>query len=249
MIPLNVTVLSAFLVFCRIGGCVMLMPGLSGHRLPVRIRLFVAVGVSLAILPLLFADMADFIQSASGPQLLGAIPSEIATGAIIGLLARFFFLMLQTMLVASAQFIGLSSMMGLPEEDEALPPIATLLALTATTMMFISDQHYEMLRGLVASYRQIPIGVGFGGRGALMQAVDQLSAALMLSLRLASPFLVYSLIINFAIGLLNKLTPQIPVFFISAPFTLAGGLLLLYAMSDQLLVAFISAFGAFLKLG
>jgi len=33
---------------------------------------------------------------------------------------------------------------------------------------------------------------------------------------------------NVAIGLINKLAPQIPVFFISTPFLLAGGLFLLY---------------------
>ncbi|GGF47950.1 flagellar biosynthesis protein FliR [Azorhizobium oxalatiphilum] len=249
MIPLHDAVLSAFLVFCRIGGCMMLMPGFAGHRMPVRIRLFLAVGISLAILPLLFADMAEFVQKSSRASLILAIATELATGGIIGFLARVFFLMLQTMLVAMAQFIGLSMVMGPADDDEQLPPIATLLALTATTMMFITDQHYELLRGIIASYRQIPIGVGFGGRGALMQVTDQMSAALMLGMRLASPFLVYSLIMNFAIGLINKMTPQIPVFFIATPFLMAGGMLLLYALSDQLLVAFVSAFGVFLRLG
>lgn len=249
MIPLNVAVLSAFLVFCRIGGCMMLMPGFSGQRLPVRIRLFLTVGISLAILPLLLPDMAAFIQKANAAELLLAIVTELATGGIIGFLARIFFLMLQTMLVAASQFIGLSMVMGLPEDGEAMPPIATMLALTATTLMFITDQHYELLRGMIASYRQIPIGVGFGNRGALMQVTDLLSAATMLSMRLASPFLVYSLIINFAIGLINKMTPQIPVFFIATPFIMAGGLLLLYALSGQLLTAFVAAFGVFLRLG
>ncbi|WP_341992250.1 flagellar biosynthesis protein FliR [Azorhizobium sp. AG788] len=249
MIPLNVTVISAFLVFCRIGGCVMLMPGISGHRLPVRVRLFVAVAISLGVLPLLFDDTVAFIQNASTATLALAIPSELITGGIIGLLSRVFFLALQTMLVATAQFIGVSSVVGPPEDDEVLPPIAVLLALSAVTMMFISDQHYELLRGLILSYRQIPLGVGFGGRGALMQMADQMSAALMLALRLASPFLVYSLIINFAVGLINKLTPQIPVFFIATPFITAGGMLLLYAISDQLLTAFVMAFGTFLKAG
>lgn len=227
----------------------MMMPGLSGYRLPVRVRLLMAVAVSLALLPLLYDDMVAFIRAATGPQLLLAIVCEMATGGIIGMMARIFYLMLQMMLVAIAGFIGLSSAMGLPEDGEVLPSIATLMILAATTMMFITDQHYEMLRGLLASYKQIPIGIGFGGRGALIQAADQLSAALMLAMRLASPFLVYSLIINFAVGLINKLVPQIPVYFIATPFILLGGLILLYGLSDQLLTAFSAAFNLFLKLG
>ncbi|MGU3496919.1 flagellar biosynthetic protein FliR [Xanthobacteraceae bacterium A53D] len=249
MIPLHAVVLCAFLVFCRVGACMMLLPGFSGHRLPVRMRLFVAIAISLALLPILFPDVAAYVQKASQPQLLLAIPIELATGGIIGLLTRLFFLMLQTMLVALAQFIGMAMVIPSPGEDEQMPTVATMLALAAVTMVFITDLHYEMLRGIVGSYRQIPVGLGFGARGALSQVTDQLSAALMLALRLASPFLIYSLIINFAVGLINKMTPQIPVFFIATPFVMAGGLLLLYAMSDQLLLAFVNAFGVFLRLG
>ena len=45
----------------------------------------------------------------------------------------------------------------------------------------------------------------------------------MLALRIASPFIIYSVIVNLAIGLTNKLTPTIPVYFISLPFVLFGG--------------------------
>ena len=42
-------VIAAFLAFCRIGGCFMVMPGLSSIRVPVQVRLFVAIAVSMAI--------------------------------------------------------------------------------------------------------------------------------------------------------------------------------------------------------
>jgi flagellar biosynthesis protein FliR len=47
------TVLLAFLAFCRIGGCLMLMPGFSSSRVPVHVRLFIAVALTLALAPLL----------------------------------------------------------------------------------------------------------------------------------------------------------------------------------------------------
>ncbi|TIO84716.1 MAG: flagellar biosynthetic protein FliR, partial [Mesorhizobium sp.] len=33
-------VIAAFLAFCRIGACFMLMPGLSSARVPLQVRLF-----------------------------------------------------------------------------------------------------------------------------------------------------------------------------------------------------------------
>ena len=53
---------------------------------------------------------------------------------------------------------------------------------------------------------------------------DDLAAAFVVSLRVASPFIVFAVIVNVAIGLVNRLTPQIPVYFISGPFVIAGGL-------------------------
>ena len=76
-----------------------------------------------------------------------------------------------------------------------------------------------------------------------------LTAAFLVALRLASPFVLYAVAANFAVGLINRLTPQIPVSFIAGPFLTAGGLLLLYASIEPLLSAFLMAFGQWLKGG
>ena len=78
------------------------------------------------------------------------------------------------------------------------------------------------------------------------QLVDHLSQAFTLALRIASPFVIYSIIVNLAIGLANKLTPSIPVYFISLPFVLFGGLLLLYLTSREMVLQFSIAFAAWL---
>jgi len=41
------TILWAFLYFCRIGAMLMTFPGYSSGRIPVRVRLFVALGAPL----------------------------------------------------------------------------------------------------------------------------------------------------------------------------------------------------------
>ncbi|WP_425530453.1 flagellar biosynthetic protein FliR [Stenotrophomonas maltophilia] len=41
-----------------------------------------------------------------------------------------------------------------------------------------------------------------------------------------------------AIGFVNKLTPQIPIYFISLPFVIAGGLILFYFAVPTLLSLF-----------
>ncbi|MBX4421401.1 flagellar biosynthetic protein FliR, partial [Mycobacterium tuberculosis] len=69
------------------------------------------------------------------------------------------------------------------------------------------------------------------------------SKALFSTIRIAAPFIVFAMVVNLAVGLINKLTPTIPVYFISMPFVLAGGLMLLYFSMPDLLRFFTSVAG------
>ncbi|MGL4405282.1 MAG: flagellar biosynthetic protein FliR, partial [Notoacmeibacter sp.] len=70
-----------------------------------------------------------------------------------------------------------------------------------------------------------------------------------LALQLAMPFLAYGILINLGIGLANKMSPQVPVYFISMPYVIGGGLILLYAMAPEMLAIFMTAFATKLQTG
>ena len=89
------------------------------------------------------------------------------------------------------------------------------------------------LKGLIARpvrtlLTTLAIVLGVAMISGALTLTDTLRASTMIMLRLASPFLIYGLMFNVAVGLVNKLAPQIPVYFISTPFLLMGGLFLLY---------------------
>lgn len=222
------TVLSLFLIFCRIGACLMLLPGYSSVRIPSNVRLFIAVGVSLAVSPGLMADIRPMIGAAGDDIRLQMIVTELLNGAMIGLLGRIFMIALQFSGSFVANAIGMGQALGAPvEEAEAMPAIVTLITLTATVLIFALNLHAEVLKAILASYRTMPVEAGFAARSGLVQITDNLDETFVLCLRIASPFVVYAVIVNFAIGLMNKMTPQIPVYFISMPFVIAGGMVLL----------------------
>lgn len=243
------TVLHAFLIFCRIGACLMLMPGFSSPRVPVRFRLMIAVGVTLALAPYVLPAFAHLVSP--GPAtLLRVVLAETMTGALIGLMARFFFLALQTIATAMATTAGLGQLPGLPvDEAEASAPFVTLITLTAATLMFVTNQHAEVIRALAGSYTRIAPGTPLDAQAGLIQIADRASETFYLALRVGSPFIIYAVIVNLAIGLMNKLTPQIPVYFISLPFVIAGGLFLLYFSGPEALSLFIAAFSSWLARG
>ena len=242
-------VLTAFIVFCRIGGCLLIMPGFSSPRVPIRARLFVAIGIALALTPLLLTEVQPAVTGATPIRLVTVIASESLKGVLIGLLGRFFFLALETMTMATSYSIGLTSVFGPMEEEESMPSIVSLVSLVAVLLIFVTDLHWEIFRGLAASYTVLPVAQSFDPRIGLVQLTDDAAKTFLFTLRIASPFLVFSIVANFAIGLINKLVPQIPVTFIATPFLLAGGMAILYFTIRPALELFTSSFAAFLRNG
>ena len=146
--------------------------------------------------------------------------------------------------------IGLSSNIGAPvNEDEPLPAIATLLTLAATALLFVTDQHFEIFKALAASYAALPPSDGFSARFAMTQLADTAARAFMLALRIGSPFLIFSVILNLAVGLTNRLVPTVQIFFLATPFLVLGGLFLLYVTVRPMLELFMTAFSQFLVSG
>ena len=95
----------------------------------------------------------------------------------------------------------------------------------------------------------MPITEPFAAEFGLARLADAFSSTFILALQISSPFIVYALIINLMVGIANKLMPQIPVYFISMPFVLAGGLLLLYFTIGESLRLFMAGFIGWLATG
>ena len=226
--PLQTIALAAFLAFCRIGACFMLMPGLSSTRIAVHVRLFVAVAVTWALLAHLWDVIVPFVGH-SADAMLVLIASELMIGATIGMVTRLYTLALQFAGSAIAMTGGFGGMAGSSvDEAESQAPLTVIITTCALLLLFALDFHHEVLKALVASYEVAPLGKFFDAQGALIDIADTVSQSFYLTLRLASPFIAYGILANLAIGFVNKLAPQIPVYFISLPFIIVGSLTLLY---------------------
>jgi flagellar biosynthesis protein FliR len=250
VIPLDTLALSGFVVFCRVGACIMLLPGFSSARVPARVRLFIALGAALAMTPLVETDVRRAIVSAGSPGAPLLVVHEICTGAAIGALARICFLALETLAMSMSMATGLTVAFSPPlESDESLPTLASFIMFGATAFFFIADLHGEALRAIFLSYKSLPAESIVSARAALTDITDQLQRTFLVALQVASPFLTYAVIVNLAFGLINKMTPQVPIYFVGVPFILLGGLFLLYATERPLMLLFMDNFASWLARG
>jgi flagellar biosynthetic protein FliR len=208
--------IGAFVLFCRIGGCLMLAPGFSNTQIPTQVRLFVALAITLTLTPLLLERVPAAALGDDPILTLRMIVVESLVGGMIGVLARLFYFALEALAVGAATMLGFTSPSGFQIENDE--PMA-------------------------------PVGADFNARLALKQIADVLGESFRLALRIASPYVIYALVVNLALALVNRLTPQVQVFFVATPFVAGGGLLLLYFTIKPAIEAFISGFGVWLISG
>jgi flagellar biosynthetic protein FliR len=248
--PDSHVVVSILLLLCRIGACLMIAPGVGNTQIPSQIRVFVVVGATLALAPMLLDRVEAPAHDSDPVGLARLIVMELLIGGAIGTLARLFVSALETLAVAAATMLGLANPFGVEvDQNQAMPPLASLLALGATAMIFVADLHWQIVIGLIDSYRAIPFGAAFDTRRGIAEIGDVLGQSFMIAARIAAPFFLYSVVVNFAMALVNRVTPQIAVFFIAPPFIAGGGLVLLYFTIRGQVSEFVAAFSSWLGSG
>jgi flagellar biosynthetic protein FliR len=230
----------AVLVLARIGGAVMLLPGLGAPEVPATIRLALVLSLTALVLPLVQPGLPP--QPAEMPGLLRLVALETAIGLWLGLLARLVELALAQAGQVIALMVGLASPL---QTDPAIgaqgTALSRLFGLTATVLVLATGLYALPLRALAESYAVLPVGgaVGFPDQAAAV--AQALADSLSLALRLAAPLVLASILGQFALGLLARLAPQVPVFMVAAPGQILAGLLLLALLLPDLLGSWLTA--------
>jgi flagellar biosynthetic protein FliR len=110
---------------------------------------------------------------------------------------------------------------------------AAWLSLLALVVLFAGDLHHVLLRALADSYDVFPAGRAVDPAEFADAATQLMSRSFSLGLRMSMPFLVYAIVLFVALGLMQRLMPQMQVFFVAMPLQVMIGLILL-AMSTGL---------------
>ncbi|MBU6525704.1 flagellar biosynthetic protein FliR [Methylocystis sp. MJC1] len=248
--PLDLILEAWFVVFCRVAGCIMLLPGLGSERAPVRVRLYIAIAVSAPLAVYLWPRLAEPISAAPLVTAAVASVSETIIGVLIGLTCRMFLFAVETMFTGVTLSIGLGNALGAPiNESEPTPALTALVTTGLTTLIFAMDLHLELLRGIGTSYDHVAPFALQSSESMLREVLKALEEAYLVVFRITSPFLIFGLLSNVAVAFLNKMTPLVPVYFAATPALIFGGLAFLYAFSSDALGELAMEYAAWLARG
>ena len=229
------------LVFARIGAMVMLLPGLGETNIPVRIKLAIALLLTLIILPLHRADYHIDLNSMAA--LLVMMVYEILIGIVLGATARVTLAALQVAGAVIAQQLGLGFVTSIdPTQGQQGVLIGNFLTLLGITMLFATDSHYLVIAALNDSYSIFMPGEVMPAGDVAALATRAFSAAFKIGMQLSAPFLVFGLVFNVGLGVLARLMPQMQVYFVGVPLSILSGFLIFGVVLAAMMGSFLDYF-------
>ncbi len=238
------------LVFARVGTAFSVMPTIGDAFVSARTRLLFSLAVSVLVAPILNDRMPAMPTNVF--SLLVLMVGEMAVGIFLGTVAR----LLMGALEVAGSIIALQA--GLANAQMFNPAMASqgslpgaLMGWLGLLLIFITNLHHLLIMAVVDSYATFVPGAPIP-IDDMANVVGQLvSKSFLLGVQMAAPFLISGMLFALALGLLNKLAPQIQVFFLFTSIQVALGLfmfaLTLAAMMMFWLTHFEAAFVDFLK--
>src|SRR3954447_944220 len=231
------------LVFARIGAMVMLLPGLGETNIPVRIKLAIAVLLTLIILPL--HRTAYQIDMQSMTALIVLMLREIVIGIVLGATARVTLAALQVAGAVIAQQMGLGFVTAVdPTQGQQGILIGNFLTLLGLTLLFATDTHHLVIAALNDSYNIFSPAETMASGDIASLATRAFAAAFKIGLQLSAPFLVFGLVFNIGLGVLARLMPQMQVYFVGVPLSIFAGFLVLALVIAAMMGTFLDYFVA-----
>ena len=229
------------LVFARIGAMVMLMPGLGESNIPVRIKLGIALLLTLVILPL--HRTAYHVDMQSIMPLMVLMVHEIVIGIVLGATARVTLGALQVAGSVIAQQMGLGFVTAVdPTQGQQGLLVGNFLTLLGITLLFATDSHHLVIAALNDSYAIFSPGEVMASSDVAALATRAFAAAFKLGMQLSAPFLVFGLVFNIGLGVLARLMPQMQVYFVGVPLSILAGFLILALVIAAMMGTFLEYF-------
>src|SRR3954465_22709 len=231
---LNVSFLPAYgaafiLMFARIGTMLMLLPGLGEMSVPVRVRLTIALMLTLVLFPLHRAGYT--IDLRSPRPVIIALGQELLIGVVLGLTARLTISALQVAGSVIAQQLGLGFVTAVdPTQGQQGLIIGNFLSILGLTLLFATDTHHLVIAALNDSYAIFAPGELMPSGDIASLATRAFAAAFRIGAQLAAPFLVFGLVFNMGLGVLARLMPQMQVYFVGVPLAILTGFLIFAAV-------------------
>jgi len=233
----------------RIGALLMNLPMVGTHAVPKRVRIGLALGLAVALAPLV--PPAPLFNGWQADTVL-TIARELLLGTVMGFALRLLFEVTTLAGEWIAQGTGLAfAQMNDPLRGGNSGVIGQWFYLLFGLLFFAANGHLALITLLHGSYHALPIGTALPDLPALLQLAPSLGMEVFRgALGLALPVMVAMLAVNLGFGVLARAAPALNPMQLGLPVTVLLGLGLLALLAEDMAVPVQQVLdSAFLALG
>jgi len=212
--------------FVRIGAFLMVMPLAGGSFVPVRVRLLLAVVLTIAIAPMVPSTATREVLSAAG---LVTMIQEIGIGVALGFLVQLVF----DAIALGGQVIGMSMGLGFAvfldrARGVSIPVLGQLFLLLGMLVFLSLDGHLATIQLLAQSFYAWPMSE----RGLTPQILSELLAwtgqMFVFALKIALPAITALLVVNLSFGIMSRAAPTLNLFAVGFPVAMLLGFAVIF---------------------
>ena len=213
-----------FWPFCRIAAFFTILPILSTQLVSQRIRLVLAVAVTVVVAPMLEpVPMIELLSMQSFVIIFQQIIIGLAMGFVLQLMFHVFVIGGQA--VAMQNGLGFATLVD-PVNGVNVASISQLYLMTVNLLFFAFNGHLAVIYVIGTSFTYLPVGDAGFAIDQYLELVNLGSWMFMGAILVALPSVISLLVVNVAFGVISRVAPQMNVFMLSFPMNIAIGLML-----------------------
>jgi flagellar biosynthetic protein FliR len=207
------------LALVRVSGMLVFAPFFSSNALPVRTKAVLVLAIAYLLAPLV-ATLPNAHAEIGFAALLG----ELAIGLVYGLTLA----LLNEMLLFAGQIAGVQFSFSLvnlldPSTHIETPLLGDLFQLMGTLVILAAGLDRILLASLIRSFRAVPLGTYGLAPVSGLAIVHAAGGIFLAGVELAAPVIAGTMLVEIAVALMGRLSPQLPVMSLTVPLkTLTG---------------------------
>ena len=227
------SVLAKFmLASVRIGAFLVVSPIFGSTAIPVQVR--VVVASFLAVTVMAYSEVPA-IENFSELRIIGVLITELLIGILAGLILTIWFsaAVLAGEKIATSAGLGYAAQID-PNSGGQTPVVSQMLSLFMIVLFLSVNGHLVVLRTMLESYNHLPIGVMPAWGAFINGGISAASAMFLAASIIMLPIVIIMLLINLAVGVITRSSPQLNLFSFAFPISLLAIFILFYITIDSM---------------
>ena len=219
--------------FVRVGAFLMVMPLIGGSFVPMRVRLLLAVVLTVVLAPVIPTMPNLDVLSVAG---LVTVVQEVAIGVAMGFLVQLVF----DAIALGGQVIGMSMGLGFAVFlDRArginIPVLGQLFLMLGMLIFLTLNGHLALIQLLADSFHAWPVSSNGLTLPVLSELLGWTGQMFVFAMKIALPAITAILIVQLSFGIMSRAAPTLNLFAVGFPVAMLLGFAVIFLNMGNLI--------------